>query len=508
MKMKKLCAFALAFLMTFSLCSCWEEEESIDFWDDNALTEEEPTNTAAEDITAFTLPYLSNQSLDPITCSDGVQQTVGALLYEGLFEVDNTFSFQKVLCGDYNYDAEKFIYSFTLRSGVTFYDGSSLTLADVLATYRRAAESDRYKARFSSVSSMRIVDNALQISLAKGNSAFPALLDIPIVKSGTEKDEVPAGTGPYLFVTESGEACLLKNSDWWKGTRLPLERIELCGIRDSETAAYLFSSHGISMLVSNLTGTDATVFSSDGDETDSSGTMLLFLGFNTQQAPFNNASVRATLSACLDRTQIVSALLAGHAICTSLPISPQAAICPDEPKAGDFSAYETALGEAGISADAPRNMTILVNEENSFKVSIAEYICRQLSCEALTLDVKKVNWNDYIYALYTRDYDLYLGDIKLTADWDISSLIASYGTLNYMGFYDQTTDNLLAAFLANENETTAKALCRRFTEMSPIAPLAFRSTTVMTTSGLVEGLSPTAANPFYNFSNWQFRFTK
>ena len=77
-----------------------------------------------------------------------------------------------------------------------------------------------------------MVNGALTVALSQGNSAFPALLDIPIVKSGSEKDTVPLGTGPYLFVTDGSGACLKRSADWWQDARLPLERIELREVKD------------------------------------------------------------------------------------------------------------------------------------------------------------------------------------------------------------------------------------------------------------------------------------
>ena len=46
------------------------------------------------------------------------------------------------------------------------------------------------------------------------------------------------------------------------------------------------------------------------------------------------------------------------------------------------------------------------------------------------------------------------------------------------------------------------ALCRRLQEQAPILPVCFRSTSVLTQADVVEGLSPTAANPFYGIESW------
>ena len=77
---KRLCALLLALAMALLLCSCWEEEETDEFWNE-ALPDEQAEESSETRISAFALPYLQNQTLDPVTCIDGVQQTVGALLY-------------------------------------------------------------------------------------------------------------------------------------------------------------------------------------------------------------------------------------------------------------------------------------------------------------------------------------------------------------------------------------------------------------------------------------------
>lgn len=139
---RRLTALALALVLALSLTGCWEAEpEPDDFWNDDlpSPSEEEPQREPAQ-ISDFTLPYLSGQTFDPVTCIDGVQQTVGALLYEPLFTLDNSFAPQPVLCEHSSCDAQALTWTFALRSAV-FSDGTALTANDVLAAYRRAAES-------------------------------------------------------------------------------------------------------------------------------------------------------------------------------------------------------------------------------------------------------------------------------------------------------------------------------------------------------------------------------
>ena len=105
---RRLTALALALVLALSLTGCWEAEpEPDDFWGDELPPEEQETSRREPaQISDFTLPYLSGQTFDPVTCIDGVQQTVGALLYEPLFTLDNSFAPQPVLCEHSSCDAQ------------------------------------------------------------------------------------------------------------------------------------------------------------------------------------------------------------------------------------------------------------------------------------------------------------------------------------------------------------------------------------------------------------------
>ena len=46
-----------------------------------------------------------------------------------------------------------------------------------------------------------------------------------------------------------------------------------------------------------------------------------------------------------------------------------------------------------------------------------------------------------------------------------------------------------------------------FAEETPFAPLLFKSKTVLTPSGLVDGMTPTASDPFYGFADWRFHLS-
>ncbi len=221
---------------------------------------------------------------------------VGSLLYEGLFRLDEQLQPQPCLCQSYTYDPAALTYTFTLRSGVTFSDGSPLTAADAAAVLWRAKSSQRYGARLSNAADFSAGDGTLTVTLSSPDTGFPALLDIPIVKSGTEGSLVPVGTGPYVLSTAGEGAGLTARADWWGGGGQPAERIALAEARDRDAMLYLFSSHDVQLITADLIGTDPITATGNISYRDADTTVLHYVGFNVRRAPFSDIAVRRALA--------------------------------------------------------------------------------------------------------------------------------------------------------------------------------------------------------------------
>ena len=143
---------AAACLMPLSGCDWGEEPEET--YDTLSQYYQQSDSTKQDTrLTSFGLPYLQGETWDPITCADGAQQTLGALLYESLYTLGTDFLPRPCLAESASYDAESYALTVTVRSGVTFSDGSALTAWDVVAALRRAKESVRYGQRLAEMDS-------------------------------------------------------------------------------------------------------------------------------------------------------------------------------------------------------------------------------------------------------------------------------------------------------------------------------------------------------------------
>lgn len=451
----------------------------------------------------FSLAWYSGRSLNPFQATDGVEKDISTLLYEPLFMLDSTFEPIPLLCESYAWDESGLQLTLVPRQDVAFQDGSPLTARDVSESLMLSKASTRYAYRLRNmISATANRDGTVTVTLSAPNQRFLALLDIPIIQQGTADQTVPGGTGPYTLVT--GEENYLQASEtWWQGKSRPIAKIPLVDAKDQDTAMYLFSSRRVEMLTIDPTS-DREALSGQYDSTERPTAILQFIGFNTTTAVFSTSDARNAFSLGIPRDVLVDAQLAGHAVAAQFPVSPLSGLYPtdlDRP----YNKEQTleALRAAGQDTGEKKNLTLLVNEEDSFRLSSARFIAESLSLLDWEIQVTALPWDAYMEALVNGQFDLYYGEIKLTADWDLTDLIATGGSLNYGGFSNEALDVYLASFSSASNSTiAARTLYLSFQSNMPIAPICFRTDTVLTHPHVVEGLSPAPDNTFWGLEQW------
>lgn len=508
--MRRLLALLLAALLLGGCAALAEPEPEDEDWSDyQQYLPEEPASPPEAEMpeypTAFSLPWQENGTLDPIDCGEGFQAAVASLLYEPLFCLDGRFEPQPVLCESWEWDEAELVCTLTLRQDALFSDGSALTARDVEETLRRAVESERYAYRLRNVASVA-VNRAGQvlITLAAPDRGLPALLDIPIVKRTTAGQQVPTGTGPYLLVRGDEGDALRAREDWWQGKALPVAVIPLVHAKDQDTARYLFDGRHIELLAVDPAADPAAV--NGQARTDSQPTAILqFIGFNTAEGRlFSNAALRKLFSQGIDRKTLADARLVRLAMATQFPLSPVSPLYPDSLEV-PYSEENTlaALRAAGQDAGERRELTLLVSGDDAFRTSSARFIAEGLSLLDWQITVEELPWEAYLAALEAGEFDLYLGEVRLTANWELTDLIGTEGALNYGGYANETTDMVLRSFAAAEDRTgAAQRLCRHFQSAAPIAPVCFRQYSVLTHPGVVEGMTPSPSGVFYGFDGW------
>lgn len=509
---RKLAALTLALALILTGCG----EEAVQH---PAQPEDSPsptsTATATPDPTPFTLPYYPNASLHPITGSNRSNLVLASLVYQGLFALDNTFTPRGVLCSGSSVSEDGLTWTFALTDAV-FSDGTPLTASDVALSLEQARSSSLYAARLADIQTVTAdEDGTVILTLSRPNGALPALLDIPVVRD-RGGGSLPLGTGPYAFAEDDGTLHLSRQTG---APDTAPEKITLFPIEGADELIYAFDAGNISLVTSDLTGSNTLGYSTGYEICSYPTTTMLYVGFQTQDGPCQDPLVRQAVSRSFDRDTVTVSLLSGHGFATCLPVPPQSPLYSSalEKTGGYHSGAAVQLltqagyasGEDGLLAKvgSPLTLTLLVNTDNSFKLAIAEYLTGQLAELGISTELKKLAWEDYLVALAAGEFDLYLGEVTLTADFDLSPLLGKNGVLNYGGYDSPETEILLEQLRAAQGATrttAAFALLDRFQSEVPLAPICFKSHCILTQWRVVSGLEPTRQNPFHQLEALRF----
>lgn len=504
--MKRYRLTALLLALCFVLTACAGEEGSAGASSssgDVSQEEEQRPRTAP-----FTLAVYPEFSLHPALAVNRANLTLAPLLYESLFTVDKSFQAQPVLCQSYTVSEDKLVWTFTLRAGVTFSDGTPLTgqaVADALELARSAQ--GRYRERLAGVAGVSASEEApgqVTITLYRPNGSLPLLLDIPIALGDGER---PAGTGPYMLSGNDNSLTLTARPNWWqKETSLPAPTIPLHIVHKSDELIYAFDAGEVSLVDVDLMATNAMGYGGNYQTWDYSTTDFLYLGLNTRNGVCRDPQVRRLLAMAVDRNAIASTVYAGHAMAAALPVHPSSGLY-SQTAAAAFPAYNPEELAAQVEGQrlSGRTLTFLVNSENVAKASAAQRITYQLEAAGAAVELRQMPFEDYAAALVRGEFDLYLGETVLTADFDLTALLASGGALNYSGWQDGEIDSLLWALGAAAPEArpaAAEALFARLSDQVPIVPIAFKNGSVLTQWGKLSRLSPVRGNVFYGLENW------
>ena len=502
MRLRRLWGLLLAGLLLLAGCAAPEAGE----------TQTPPAPSPSQEVQSrvFTLAR-TQESLHPILSTDRVNLALTGLLSEGLFELDQSFQPQNVLCQSYQVSEDGLTWTFALRAGVTFSDGSALTAGDAAASLELARTSDRFSGRLAGVRQVTAGEGTVTVTLSAPNGALPALLDIPIVKEGG--GAVPLGTGPYVL-DPSGEV-LTARAGWWRGGALPAESIPLVTIRAADDLIYTFDIGDLSLVTADLTGTGALGFAGDHEVWDCPSTTMIYIGYNCAQGPCAGAALRRALDRAWDRSTVAAALFSRHAQAAVLPVHPASPLYDgemDQRRGYSPQVLEELLVQAGCvrgqegnwtQNGSPLALTFLVNTDNTFRLSAAEYLAEELTRAGISVDLQKLPWNDYLQALERGNFDLYLGATTLSADFDPAPLLT--GDLNYGGYVNFQTNALLGAYQGASGEartSAASALWAALETEVPFSTLCFTNQSVLTQRGAASGLTPTQQNPFYNIGSW------
>lgn len=287
--------------------------------------------------------------LDPAQIDDGESSKVVNAIFEGLLRYKpGSTEVEPWLAESYTISPDGLTYTFKLRKGITFHDGTPFNADAVVYSIGRQlpgkanAEIMPYaEFTFGDVADVRKVDDyTVEIVLKQPNAAFLANLAMglaaPIVSPAAHQrlgdDQFarnPVGTGPFMFERwEPDQQIVLKrNPNYWGGpTGQAKPKVETLIFKVTKENAVRADEiiAGQADVIDGISPADLERLraAADVQVLEAAGMNVSYLGFRTDRPPFDDVRVRKAISMAIDRAAIVNALYKGNALLANGPLPP------------------------------------------------------------------------------------------------------------------------------------------------------------------------------------------
>src|SRR4051812_17731358 len=278
------------------------------------------------------------RSLDPALSTDVPTGRAVAYIFDGLTSFDAAARVHPGLAERWDVTPDGKVYTFHLRQGVRFHDGTPFKARQVLTSWQRVLDPKAKSGRgeplypikgareFSAGTGKTLEgvlvkdDSTLVVTLTEPMAVFTKLLAMPVAaivpeNAGEDLSDKPIGTGPWKLVEWKHDDYLLfaRNDQYWGGAP-KAESLRARIIAEPSTAVAEFESGNVSVL--RIPQTEAR----DWTENDARKPMLksvaalqlVYVGINTTRGPLTDVRVRQAINYAVDVPRIVDRLAGGR----------------------------------------------------------------------------------------------------------------------------------------------------------------------------------------------------
>lgn len=354
----------------------------------------------------------ANSGLDPVNMLDLGTYSVVSQAFEYLVGFDLTGNIAATgLAESWSPNDDGTAWTFNLREGVMWHDGSPLTAADVAATIDRMVEVGAGLAGVVAEGGAVAQDDAtVVVNLENANGNLPVLLSTYNPQSiitpadytaGTRLDERPAGTGAFIFESHDPgtfTTTFRANPDYWGGAP-NLDTVTLIGFEEGGARVAAMQARELNMIQTFGAVDGAGLLADENfDVLSPPSANHRQVWYNTQLpsgGQFTDARVRRALGFCLDRQQIVDVVFRGRGIVANdHPVHPtlpffDADATPQRPR--DIDMARALLAEAGAE-DLTATMQVGSIEFSPDMAAIIEQNCAEAG---ITLQVNVTDNSDF-----------------------------------------------------------------------------------------------------------------
>jgi peptide/nickel transport system substrate-binding protein len=281
--------------------------------------------------------------LDLARVIDSESVEVAQNLFEGLARWQpGTTNIEPGLAAAWRVSPDGLRWTFRLRPGVRFHDGTQLDAAAVVFSFARVidprhpsfsgADDTLYwrgllrevRRVTAEAADQVVIEVAHPYAPLLGELAlFPIVSPTAVRRWGDEFREHPVGTGPFAFVDWVGEQVVLRRFDGYWGERPTLERIVFRTVVDARQRLVDLQSGAVDLVAAILPGEQTVVeLHPDLVLLRSASNDVSYLALNTAHPPFDDRRVRRAINHAINKEPIIKLAYQSRAIAAQGPLPP------------------------------------------------------------------------------------------------------------------------------------------------------------------------------------------
>lgn len=350
-----------------------------------------------------------DDSLDPHQTVAAGTREVLFNIFEGLVKPNSDGEMIPAVAEKYTLSEDGTTYTFTLREGVKFHNGQTVTAEDVVYSINRCAavpegQEKPLVAAFSAVKSVEALDEkTVAVTIAQRDLEFISYMTAAIIPADYEnQDTAPVGTGPFKFVsrTPQQDFVMERFEDYW-GAPAWLDKVtyKICENAD----ALVMNLNGGSIdLCAHLTSAQASQLNQNFQVLEGTMNLVQAIYLNNQAKPFDNQLVRQALCYAIDRQGIMDMVADGHGTAVGSSIYPAFTkyFLPElvDKYPHDVAKAKELLAQAGYPDGF--DMTISVPNNYQPHMDTAEVVAEQLREAGIRVTIQPVEWSTWLDTIY------------------------------------------------------------------------------------------------------------
>lgn len=410
--------------------------------------------------------------LDPAVSSSLYDRQVFASIFDKLVDLDENGKIVPMLAQEWKVSDDQKSYTFKLRQGVKFHDGTDFNAEAVKFNFdRNMDKNSTRRGELATVDKVTVVDPyTVKVDLKQPFAPFLSVLTDragmmvspeAAKKAGQDFMNNPVGTGPFVYKerVKGSTITLEKNPNYWQKGLPKVDKVVYKVFNDSNVALANLKSGQVD-LTDKLPAKELDNLKNDTKISVINEASYGYQGMhlNVTKAPFDKKEIRQAVDLLIDRDAIIKVAINGVAQPQHSPFAPKQFAYGDSDKAEkpNLDKAKELLAKGGKPNGFDFTLKISTSPTNAL---VGQMIQNMLKPAGINVNLEKVEFGTLLDQLQKGNFEAgttgWSG--RPDPDGNIYDFYVTGGSQNYAKYSNPQVDKLLNEGRGNSDEAKRKA---------------------------------------------------